>query len=94
MKEIDKVIVDVKSLKNYESNLKPYYAKEIVPYVVERTIFKPSDVGRLGKSASNLGMGKIQTKTPMAKYMVDFLNKSTIHGLNHIAAPHRHFVER
>ncbi|XP_046737738.1 pickpocket protein 28-like [Diprion similis] len=87
-------VIHVKTLKDYEQNVVPYYLKDVVSDVVKRKIFKPEDVGRLGRSAAQVGMGKIKVKTPMSQYIVDFFNKSTIHGLNHIVAPRRHFIER
>ena len=41
-----------------------------------------------------LGMDKIRAKSDFGKFFVDFASSSTIHGLNHLAAPHRHPFER
>ncbi|XP_048514732.1 pickpocket protein 11-like isoform X2 [Athalia rosae] len=84
----------VEYLKKDLMKLEPYYADEIIPYVVERNRNKPKGIGRLGASPTHLGMGKIRVKTSLGKYAVDFLNKATVHGLNHLVAPHRHFFER
>lgn len=84
-----------KSLKAIEERPEPYhYLQEILPEALKRQPFKPEDVDRLGHSANQIGMGKIRAKTSAGKYVVEFLNKSTIHGLNHISAPHRHSIER
>lgn len=83
-----------KSLKNIEKLSEAYYIQEIVPYVVQRKLFEPEDVGRLGKSADQTGMGKIHAKTSTGKFVVEYLSRATVHGFNHICAPHRHYVER
>ncbi|XP_043275011.1 pickpocket protein 28-like [Venturia canescens] len=46
------------------------------------------------ESAPQIGMDKIRARTDMGKYLVNFANSSTIHGLNHLAAPHRHPFEK
>ncbi|XP_023290277.1 pickpocket protein 19-like [Orussus abietinus] len=43
---------------------------------------------------NRVGMDKIRAKTSTGRYLVDFVNNSCIHGLNHLAAPHRHVLER
>ncbi|XP_076231108.1 pickpocket protein 19 [Calliopsis andreniformis] len=42
----------------------------------------------------HVGMQTISPKTNVGKYLVEFASASSIHGLNHLVAPHRHPVEK
>lgn len=42
----------------------------------------------------HVGMQTINPKTNAGKYFVEFAGVSTIHGLNHLVAPHRHPIEK
>lgn len=52
------------------------------------------DLGVLRAPHMRVGMDKVQAKSWLAKYLVDFANGSTIHGLKHITASRRHHFER
>lgn len=45
-------------------------------------------------SPKHIGMKKMRGRTTLQRYFIDFANKSTIHGLNHLVAPQRHPIER
>lgn len=60
--------------------------------IVDQRILR--DKPKAWKSEPQIGMDKIRARTNMGKYLVNFANSSTIHGLNHLAAPHRHPFEK
>lgn len=45
-------------------------------------------------SETRIGMDKIRAKTNAGKYFVDFASSATVHGFNHLTAPHRFPIER
>lgn len=78
-----------------KSEVQTFYLKEIWPDLErKRALWTVKDVGVLESPVVKIGVDKIQGKTPLGRFLVDFAHNSTIHGLNHLAVPRRHICER
>ena len=72
-----------------------FYLNEIWPDFEKKRALRPvKNVGVLEPPVAEIGVEKMQAKTPLGRLLVDFANNSTIHGLNHLAVPRRHICER
>ncbi|KAL2722238.1 pickpocket protein 19-like [Vespula squamosa] len=84
-------------IENEKENIKEKfsYLYEIAPDFQKRTRLTVKNVRSVPKeSATHVGMDVMTTKSLMGQYFVEFANNSSIHGLNHLVARHRHPLER
>ena len=80
---------------NRKDEVQAFYLNEIIPDLEKRRIFwTAKDLGILEYPVVQIGVDKIQAKTPLGRFFTDFANNSTIHGINHLAAPRRHICEK
>ncbi|KAF7399113.1 hypothetical protein HZH68_007705 [Vespula germanica] len=71
------------------------YLYEIAPDFQKRTRLTVKNIRSIPEeSATHVGMDVMTTKSLMGQYFVEFANNSTIHGLNHLVARHRHPLEK
>lgn len=72
-----------------------FYGNEILPEFRARQKAALKELESVPEDGPNeVGMQTINPKTEVGKYFVEFSSGSTIHGLNHLVAPHRHPVEK
>ncbi|XP_043263887.1 uncharacterized protein LOC122404069 [Colletes gigas] len=84
-----------KSKESEEHNY--FYKDEILPDIRARQKAIPTEKDStvpMEQIPNHLGMQTIDTKSNIGKYFVEFASTSTIHGLRHWVAPHRHPVEK
>ncbi|XP_053997452.1 pickpocket protein 19-like isoform X1 [Hylaeus anthracinus] len=72
-----------------------YFYNEILPdFRIRETVILNEKKSVLTDDRTRVGMQTINPKSKSGKYFVEFASGSTIHGLKHLVAPHRHPIEK
>lgn len=87
--------VSVNQAKSISKENDYFYGNEILPEFRARQKANLKELKSVPEDGPNeVGMQTINPKTELGKYFVEFSSGSTIHGLNHLVAPHRHPIEK